>query len=211
MKNNHINSISEFYPSLSADKSRASVHGVYSVEDLIRAEFQYDRYQKGRRSLETESNWLTDSKFDFSAWVEGISDNFYFDSAESAIIVEEPGIMQVYETRGKLTVRISGDPQWCRTQHQYFSENFKKAESLVKWVYNQKGEEIQIPLNYRKGINAAYPWFEGGYEAFIDAYLDSEASILILIGNPGTGKCLDPDEEIELLVSDEIYNALKST
>lgn len=168
--------------------NRANIHGVYSVEDLIKADFQYQRFLTNRKLLETESNWLTDVKFNLGEWVDAQNCDYFFDGPSSVILTYEEGIIQVFETRGKLTIKISGDSLWCKEKYKYFDTNFRKAESLIQWVYNQKGEEIQIPLNYRKGINAAYPWFENGYESFIDSYLESDASILILIGPPGTGK-----------------------
>lgn len=35
-----------------------------------------------------------------------------------------------------------------------------------------------------------------------------ELQNILLIGSPGTGKCLDPNEEIEVLVSNKIYKEL---
>ena len=173
---------------VSKNSNRASIHGVYSVEDLIRAEFRYDRYRDKKKTLEIEANWLTDARFNIGDWAESLGIQYYFDNPESVLFLSDDGFIQVYESRGKLQTKIAGDVSWCKQWQKYFEDNFKKAESLIQWVYNQKGDEIQIPLNFRKAIKSAYPWFENGYEAFIDSYLDSEASILILLGPPGVGK-----------------------
>ena len=173
---------------LCVNTQRSSIHGVYSVEELIRSDHKHQRFLTGRNTLELKSNWLIDSKFSISEWALSLNYFYFFDGPESVIVSDEKGLLQCYESRGKLSVNVSGDPDWCKQWQTYFETNFKKAESLIQWVYNQKGDEIQIPLNYRKAINAAYPWFKNGYEEFITSYLDSEASILILIGPPGVGK-----------------------
>jgi ATP-dependent 26S proteasome regulatory subunit len=59
---------------------------------------------------------------------------------------------------------------------------------MIEWVYNARGDEVSMPLNFRAAINGAYPWLDRPIEQFIDDYLASSASVLILIGPPGTGK-----------------------
>ena len=46
-------------------------------------------------------------------------------------------------------------------------------------------------------------------QQFKDFVVSGQIPHLLLAGGAGMGKCLHPDEEIDLLVSDEIYEKLK--
>jgi SpoVK/Ycf46/Vps4 family AAA+-type ATPase len=55
-------------------------------------------------------------------------------------------------------------------------------------VYSVRGDSISVPLNYRPAIKSAYPWLPKPIDGYIDDYLNSSSSVIILIGKPGTGK-----------------------
>ena len=100
-------------------------------------------------------------------------------------------MIKVMYGRSKIEVEIRGTPTHAAAWQLSFDVGFKKAENLIEWIYNSRGDDISVPLNYRAGIRAAYPWIHESYGAlteYIDEYIDSEASVLILIGPPGTGK-----------------------
>lgn len=91
----------------------------------------------------------------------------------------------------------------------YNFEYYSDKDSLEK--LNNKMDEVFRTLSYTKilwacdagnyieynpiylesvktPVEETYPWFSQGIEAFIDAYLKSDSSILVLYGPPGTGK-----------------------
>ena len=164
------------------------VYGAYSVENLIYSDLQYARFLTAAKTLCVKFEWLVDVSFELSEWVETLADNYIFDDAKSCMMLFDDGFIKAQCSRMHLSTEISGSPEFCKKMQSLFAGKFRKAESLIQWVYNDKGEEVQIPLNYRKGLNSAYPQFADGYEAFIDSYLNSDASVLILIGPPGSGK-----------------------
>jgi SpoVK/Ycf46/Vps4 family AAA+-type ATPase len=73
---------------------------------------------------------------------------------------------------------------------QLFKDNFEAVASSIDWVYNQKGDTITLPvLTENYPVKEFYPFLEDKtLEQYYDEYMKSKASILILIGPPGTGK-----------------------
>lgn len=79
-------------------------------------------------------------------------------------------------------------------------QNFDKIKSLfsnnishntLSWYFRgshgfEKREMELQSINIVK--DSHYPFIEGGIDKFIDSYLNSSASVLILMGEPGTGK-----------------------
>lgn len=92
--------------------------------------------------------------------------------------------------RNSTNVQIFGEEQEVERVLQIFKDNFKEVLSSIEWVYNQKGDRITLPVltdNYP--IKEFYPFLgEKTLEQYYDEYMKSRASILILIGPPGTGK-----------------------
>lgn len=65
---------------------------------------------------------------------------------------------------------------------------FERSSSLVKWLYDRHGSTVSVPLQTRPLLLTAYPWVKENIEDYIDKYLASASSVLLLIGPPGTGK-----------------------
>ena len=61
---------------------------------------------------------------------------------------------------------------------------------MIDWIYNSDGQSIEVPLRGdRIPLEEMYPWLEGeSLASYYDRFMHSDASILLLIGPPGTGK-----------------------
>jgi len=165
------------------------VFGTYGAAEWFDATIRRQRFLDGAKTLETSTTWLTPAGFKLAAWVvENGFPSFTFFSPESVTIPTANGMITINSSKSKIEVSLIGDVEFCTQWDDFFAVNFKKAENLVKWVYNGRGEDISVPLNFRVGINAAYPWINRPYVDYIKDYLDSDACVLILIGPPGTGK-----------------------
>lgn len=167
-----------------------AVLGVYDGQEWIYADFLRRRHMAGKQTLELSSTWLIKPGFTLSKWVCEMGFKSYtFYNTELVVVAFNDGYLRVSSSKGKIDVNVAGEPSFCDAWEQHFASSFKKAENLIRWVYNVRGDDISVPLNYRKGINAAYPWIRGKtLNEYINAYLASEACVLILIGPPGTGK-----------------------
>lgn len=165
------------------------VLGVYGSVEWTYADFLRRRHLAGLRTLEKTSTWLIPADFNLAEWVVSTDFKSYtFFEAHQVVIPTETGYLQIQASKAKIDVNAVGDPEFCEKWMSYFEGKFKKAENLIQWVYNARGDTIAVPLNYRKGLNSAYPWLHKPMISYIDDYLNSDACVLILIGPPGTGK-----------------------
>ena len=165
------------------------VLGVYGSKEWVTADHLRSRHLAGRQTLEVQATFLTPSGFNLGQWVlEQRVPSFTFYSHDHVVIPSTAGTVEISYTKGKILITVSGDPELCDAWMHRIGGQFPKAENLIEWVYNRRGDEISVPLNYRPAIQAAYPWLDKPVLSYIDDYIDSEACVLILIGPPGTGK-----------------------
>lgn len=189
--------------------------GTYSTHEWISASVRKHLLSQKKNIANKKGRWLTPI-LDLVDLVNSLDVSFAFNNATEVLIFKDTnhpdvdGLVGIDFGNGKIDVDITGTVEWIAYWFNRLDGLFKRAESLIEWVYGSHGETMSLPLNYRAAINAAYPWLGMSVDDFIDSYLTSDASVLVLIGPPGTGKCLDPNEEIELLVSDEIFEKLQS-
>lgn len=70
-------------------------------------------------------------------------------------------------------------------------EGFVKEDVSIRWVFGENTRDMEtftLPLQVPAPIQGAYPWLNSAISAYADEFIASKASILILIGPPGTGK-----------------------
>ena len=65
---------------------------------------------------------------------------------------------------------------------------------------------VKQAKDFTKLKPAFYPYLDT--KELFDQFILSEDNMLVLTGLPGTGKCLDGNEEIEIEMSDEVYEKL---
>lgn len=162
--------------------------GVYGAEDWFFADLQRNRHLDGKPTLQIDMAWLVPSSFNLANWAEQTRETYTFFKHNRVIVQCDQGLLRVDFSRGKISVEHLGDPTWVKEVIKRFDEQFARAQSLIQWVYSTRGDETSVALNYRPAVNSAYPWLKQSINDYIDSYLDSQASVLILIGPPGTGK-----------------------
>lgn len=174
------------------DQDNSVVLGVYSAEEWVYSETIKKRFLNNQKTVQLSGTWLTNSDFNLAAWVQKTFETYtFFGNTSVSCFTKTGGIVKVVHSRNKIDVEVISDPEEANFMIQHFKDNFKQAENMIEWVYTARGDEIQVPLNYRPAIRAAYPWIDPSYTNltdYIDEYIDSDASVLILIGPPGTGK-----------------------
>ena len=163
--------------------------GVYGLDDWVTSTHMKRLMIAGKSSIAIEGTWVTDAAFKISEWVPALgAERFNFMSASRALVHTSWGLLEVVASRGKLEIEANGEPEKVREFMAGMDTKFKRAENLIEWVYGSRGQSISVPLNYRPAVPGSYPWLPMPLEQYIDAYLNSSASVLILIGPPGTGK-----------------------
>jgi chromosomal replication initiation ATPase DnaA len=58
----------------------------------------------------------------------------------------------------------------------------------ITWVVDTDGNTINLPVNIKPTFDSFYPFITRGLRSYIEAYIKSSSNILILYGEPGTGK-----------------------
>lgn len=164
------------------------VLGSYSLDEWVTTAYARSAIEQNKSTFITEGTWLVPNNWSFLDWVKSVSEKFNFMSATRAMIMPHWGLIEASFTRGKLQLEINGVVEDLEAFVKSLNSQFKRAENLVEWVYGERGQSVAIPLNFRPAIQSAYPWLPAPLTEYIDGYLDSDASVLILIGPPGTGK-----------------------
>jgi len=163
--------------------------GVYGTEEWIFADLIRTRHLAGVNTIQIDITWLVPATFEMAEWViDNATENYTFLSANRVILQCDDGIIKLTSGRGKMEVEHVGEPGWVKGWITKLDAQFSRAENLIEWVYSANGHSISVPLNYRPAIRAAYPWIKQDFDEYIDNYLNSDASVLILIGPPGLGK-----------------------
>lgn len=146
--------------------------------------------------------------FAFSKTIFGLTDDIFFNCGYG-----DEDNTSVYQ------IEITGDPDKFQHMFDYLKHKevkFKKEESTINWFFRDangiKSKTIRFDKNPNKANDEYYPFIKakddsgkvvGGAKTYMKQFLKSTASILILIGVPGTGKTS--------LVRDFIYrNKLKT-
>lgn len=87
-------------------------------------------------------------------------------------------------------VKLFGSKEYVQKIYHQLGEVFDVATCYIEWVHGSNGESVTIPLLPEKlPISEMYPFLDGEtIEEYYNRFLHSSASILLLIGPPGTGK-----------------------
>lgn len=164
------------------------IFGAYGVDEWIASSYLHGVITVGQTTIAFDGTWITPAGWDMTAWAASLTPRFNFASAQRAVLFGPFGLIEATHTRGKLNLEVHGPTTEVHLLVEGMDRAFKRAENLIEWIYSPRGDSISVPLNYRPAIEGSYPWLPKPLMAYIDDYLNAEASVLILIGPPGTGK-----------------------
>ena len=89
-----------------------------------------------------------------------------------------------------ISVKLIGENNFIKNFEQTLKDTFDIAEAFIEWMYSSDGSNVTVPLTTDKTpVSEMYP-FLGSEKLndYYDRYMHSSASVLVLIGPPGTGK-----------------------
>jgi energy-coupling factor transporter ATP-binding protein EcfA2 len=106
------------------------------------------------------------------------------------IDIENLNFMDYTINSNSVEVRLFGSKEFIKKESEVLKEKFTIASCYIEWIYGGDGSSVNIPLLPEKlPITEMYPFLkEESVEDYYDRYMESSASILLLIGPPGTGK-----------------------
>jgi hypothetical protein len=132
------------------------------------------------------------SKKDWREFFPQLSDLRILDFESETYFFDDEGLnwirTNIHSTH--VSVEITGDSNFIEKFTDRFAKNFDFVKNHIEWIYSSDGNSIDIPLqNDRMPVTEMYPFLgEQSLEKYYDDFMKSSASILLLIGPPGTGK-----------------------
>lgn len=93
-----------------------------------------------------------------------------------------------------LRIDIFGDPDLIKKLHKVLAEAFdnKVIEIKMSWHYSSgrgiDSADIPVSINSTPAKDSHYPFIKDGIDTFLEKYHNSTNTILLLTGEPGTGK-----------------------
>ena len=87
-------------------------------------------------------------------------------------------------------VKAYGNEEFTDFWFKDITSKFEQVKNVIEWLYSSDGQSIEVPLRTdRIPVDEMYPWLDGEkLTDYYERFMHSEASILLLIGPPGTGK-----------------------
>lgn len=163
--------------------------------DIIRSSIRSKRIELGQNIFIRQTQVLC-SKEALTKYIESqfkSDHNNILQTQEGSGIVIESDMNRWFEYYcGSNSVKIQahGDEDWADAIISIFETEFTVVTSHIDWIYTADGSSISIPLNNdRLPIDEMYPFLgDETLSEYYDRYMRSSASILLLIGKPGTGK-----------------------
>jgi hypothetical protein len=177
---------------MSDEKANDIFLGANDIADLILTKMLQERFERG---VETFQNRLSmyATKKEWMDYIDTIQDlrrfqyengNGYFFDDESLSYL----YFNIHSTH--VSVELIGDNEFVKQYETQFEKDFDFVTNQIEWIYASDGSSIEIPLRHdRMPVEEMYPFLDGQkLSEFYDDFMHSSASILLLIGPPGTGK-----------------------
>jgi hypothetical protein len=166
--------------------------GANDVADLFLAKLLQERFERGAETFQnrlsmyaTRKEWMDylDTIQDLRRFVFENGNGYFFDDETLSYM-----FFNIHSTH--VSVELVGDDEFVKRYKTQFENDFDSVTNQIEWIYAADGSSIEIPLRHdRMPVEEMYPFLEGQTLAeFYDGFMHSSASILLLIGPPGTGK-----------------------
>lgn len=176
-------------------------HNIARVEDLILHSRSIQFLTAGVSSVSESLSFICPTSFDLAEWVSASFKAVHMVRPGSAIGVFYPeGATDYFEsilvcvTHRLLNVSIdvSGTLGAIKEFKKWVSnQGFKAEEVMIEWVFGPNYKDMEgfsLPLQMYPPIPGAYPWMKESVEEYSQRFFDSKESVLVLKGQPGTGK-----------------------
>jgi hypothetical protein len=179
--------------------------GASDLTDMLTCKLINDRISQGMESLHEVINVLANK----NSWRKFVLT--LIDEKEDELIFPADEVfrrVEVSQSRGFLfkdsalsfieynihsthtSVELIGNGDFIEKYKKRILDAYEAVSNEIEWVYTNDGQSIEIPLRPdRMPIEEMYPFLQGqSLQEYYESFMASSASILLLIGPPGTGK-----------------------
>ena len=178
-------------------KESDMVFATYGIQDWLINRFIKHSVENGISTIVSGDDWSIPPKFSIANWIVEIGNvfklhHYVFSSKTSGLFMVQignsTGLIEFTKTMNKITFQVHGTIEFTAAFDKYVASTLNKMESMVRWVYGTHGQTADVPLNYKQAYDGFYPFIDEPLNDYFTSYMESDASVLILIGPPGTGK-----------------------
>jgi len=122
--------------------------------------------------------------------------NFYRNDHQVLMLFARIGRRQDFDgnifgdCNGTFICRISGPKDYVEGATKALSQP-PRFQATMKWYFKTDGRTDYRTIDIKQKhpvVDEMYPWIEEGVHTYFKRYLESEANVLVLLGEPGTGK-----------------------
>jgi hypothetical protein len=167
------------------------------LTDHISAKVMCERFDADEETLLEEVSLLC-SKSEWKAFIEKEKDwafsnfkIFEITSSRGSMVDDNTNTLIQFDAQStSINLKIFGNRDSIDKVVKICTNKFELVDCYIEWIYSADGNSIEIPLRPDKmPITEMYPFLKGEpLHDYYDRFMNSSASILLLIGPPGTGK-----------------------
>lgn len=168
--------------------------GVGSVEEYIKSNIQQNRFVDKKQTF-VEKTKIIAAKKDWNEYIHGHYKGKYRivqDSDYTGWIINDKdnSYIHYYISGDTTTINFVGDESFVFANKDIIEQDFTVVQSYIKWIHGADGNYVTLALNDAMlPCDEMYPFLNGeALKDYYDRFMRSTASILLLIGPPGTGK-----------------------
>ena len=166
-------------------------YGASDVRDYITGGIIFER---NKRELETHHKEFTiiSDRSDWLAYLMMTELRAIQVKSDNGLMLDDKQLSYLdYDiSSSSVVVKLYGHATFVNLMYMEIVEKFEEVKNVIEWVYNPDGSSIEIPVRSdREPVEEMYPFLNSESLAdYYDRFMHSSASILLLIGPPGTGK-----------------------
>jgi SpoVK/Ycf46/Vps4 family AAA+-type ATPase len=167
--------------------------GTSDLGDYLASNFIKDKFNSNQEVFINEFSVIADKR----SWNKFIADQGLFgliyqmrDSSGYAFNADKKGYIDYSISSTTVTIRAYGQESYVNAVYDLVNKNFEEVRNVIEWVYNTDGGQVEVPITNEKApCIEMYPFLNTeSLDDYYDSFMRSSASILVLIGPPGTGK-----------------------
>ena len=165
--------------------------GASDVSDYITSNIMFERNDQHMSTHNRELTILADRESWFTTLDESKLRVVHLRS-DAGLLIDDENLSWVdYNfSASSIVIRLHGNSEFVYDWYTKLSNEYEEVKNVIEWIYSSDGQSIEIPVRSdREPIEEMYPFLEDRTLAeYYDRFMESSASILLLIGPPGTGK-----------------------
>lgn len=177
----------------SMNRDKDIIVGVGSFEEYVSGTILQKRFKENKETHITKTKVIATKK-DWDEFLETHYPSYRRVQSKAhtgwSIDDSSDSYIDFYISGDTYTIEFVGDKSFVDSCKETVENHFQVVQSYIKWIHDTNGSYITTSLNDDMlPIESMYPFLNGeSLHQYYDRYLNSTASILLLIGPPGTGK-----------------------